>query len=506
MSFFFGSKHLFPLGLEDVAYCLTCLYGSHASRFLTLSRPGAPIRLIAIVDGEHYPPVVESALLTVAARGHEVLAAVMVGGTEKLPLGGVRTFGATPVLTGEDRRSVLLEAIRRFRPEGVLDLSDDPVLDYRRRLELASVALWAGVPYLGADFELRPPSRPDIATKPAVGIIGTGKRTGKTAVGGFVARTLVEAGHQPVLVAMGRGGPAEPEVLRGDEIELDAQYLLGLAEAGKHAASDYVEDALLGRVPTVGCRRCGGGLAGGVDISNVAEGVRLANELPGDCLVLEGSGSAIPPVRADSYALIVPASIDLEYLAGYLGGYRLLLADCVIVTMAEEPFGSPSKISSLISLIKGTWKPPRADALNSGQGSGEKREEPIRVVRTIFRPTPTRPVDGCRAFVATTAPESIGGAIKAHLEEAHGCEVVGITHALSDRGRLEEEMKDMRSKADVLLCEVKAAAIDVATKRAVEGGLEVVYMDNVPQGIDGDDVSDAILRMADLAFARDGRR
>lgn len=502
MSFFFRSEHLFPLGLEDVAYRLTCLYGSHASRFLTLSRPGAPIRLIAIVDGEHYPPVVESALQTVAARGHEVLAAVMVGGTEKLPIGGIRSFGETPVLTGDDRRSVLLEAIRRLRPEAVLDLSDEPVLDYRRRFELASVALWAGVPYLGADFELRPPPRADITTKPAVGIIGTGKRTGKTAVGGFVARTLVEAGHYPVLVAMGRGGPAQPEVLRGDEIELDAEYLLGLADAGKHAASDYVEDALLGRVPTVGCRRCGGGLAGGVDISNVAEGVRLANELPGDCLVLEGSGSAIPPVRADSYALIVPASIDLEYLAGYLGGYRLLLADCVIVTMAEEPFGSPSKISSLTSLIQGTWKPPRADAPDSGG----KREEPIRVVRTIFRPTPTRPVDGSRAFVATTAPESIGGAIKDHLEAAHGCEVVGITHALSDRARLEEELKDMTSKADVLLCEVKAAAIDVATKRALEGGLEVVYMDNVPQGIEGDDVSDAILRTADLAFARAGAR
>ena len=448
----------------------------------------------------------ESALQTVAARGHEVLAAIMVGGTEKLPIGGIHSFGNVEVSAGGDRRSVLLEAIRRYRPDGVLDLSDDPVLDYRRRFELISVALWAGVPYLGADFELRPPPRLDMATKPAVGIIGTGKRTGKTAVGGFVARTLVGAGHRPVLVAMGRGGPAEPEVLRGDEIELDAHYLLALAEAGKHAASDYVEDAMLGRVPTVGCRRCGGGLAGGVDISNVAEGVRIANELPGDCLVLEGSGSAIPPVRADSYALIVPASIDLEYLAGYLGGYRLLLADTVIVTMAEEPFGSPSKISSLTSLIQKSWRPPRPSAPGSGfQSLGAEREEPIRVVRTIFRPTPTRPVDGSRAFVATTAPPSVGGAIKDHLEEAHGCEVVGITHSLSDRARLEEELKDMTSKADVLLCEVKAAAIDVATKRALEGGLEVVYMDNVPQGIDGDDVSDAILKTADLAFARAGK-
>ena len=446
----------------------------------------------------------ESALSTLADRGHEVLVAVMVGGTEKLPVGGIRTLAGIEVLAGEDGRDTLLAAIRRFGPDGIVDLSDDPVLDYRRRFELASIALWAGVPYLGADFELRPPPRAEVATKPTLGIIGTGKRTGKTAVGGFVARTLVAAGHRPALVAMGRGGPAQPEVLRGDEIELDARYLLDLAEAGKHAASDYIEDAMLGRVPTVGCRRCGGGLAGGVDISNVPEGVRMANELPGDCLVLEGSGSAIPPVKADAYALIVPASIDHEYLAGYLGGYRLLLADCVIVTMAEEPFGSPSKISSLTSLIEGSWRPPQPATRGADLQGPTQREEPIRVVRTVFRPTPTRPVEGSRAFVATTAPASVGGAIKDHLEATHGCEVVGITHALSDRARLEEELKGMGTKADLLLCEVKAAAIDVATKRALEGGMDVVDMDNVPQGIEGDDVTQTVLDTAELAFTRAG--
>ena len=421
-----------------------------------------------------------------------------MGGTEKLPAGGIKSLGGVPVLVGDDGRDVLLEAIGRLTPEVVVDLSDDPVLDYRRRMALASVALSAGVRYAGADFELRPPPRTEIATKPALGIIGTGKRTGKTAVGGFVARTLVQAGHRPVMVAMGRGGPPEPEVLKGDEIELRAEDLIALAQAGKHAASDYVEDALLGRVTTVGCRRCGGGLAGGVEISNVPEGVRLANDLPGDVLILEGSGSSIPPVRADSYALVIPASIDHEYLAGYLGPYRLLLADCVIVTMAEEPFGSPSKISSLTSLIQGSWRP----SSKSHQASGSLREEPIRVVRTVFRPTPTQPVEGSRAFVATTAPATAGEAIKRHLETVHGCEVVGVSHSLSDRAKLEEELKDMSSKADLLLCEVKAAAIDVAAVRALDAGMEVVFMDNVPQGIEGDDVQQAIIETTDLAFER----
>jgi predicted GTPase len=40
---------------------------------------------------------------------------------------------------------------------------------------------------------------------------------------------------------------------------------------------------------------------------------------------------------------------------------------------------------------------------------------------------------------------------------------------------------------DALLCEVKAAAIDVAGRWALERGIEVVFMDNVPRGIEGDD-------------------
>jgi cyclic 2,3-diphosphoglycerate synthetase len=495
---FFTTEHGSPHSLGWIAVLLDLPLWFPCLEVPNPSSRRLPIRYVAIVDGEHYPPVVASALASLVSEGHEVLAAVLVGGREKLPLGGVTSFGSVPVVTAADGRDALLRAINDYRPGGVIDLSDEPVLDYRRRFALASVALWAGLPYVGADFELRPPRRDEVATKPAVGVIGTGKRTGKTAIGGFFARTLTSAGHKPVLVAMGRGGPEEPEVLDGDSVSLEPHDLLRLAEAGKHAASDYVEDALLGRVATVGCRRCGGGLAGGVEISNVAEGVRIANGLPGDCLVLEGSGSAIPPVAAHSYALIVPASIDHEYLAGYLGGFRLLLADCVIVTMAEEPFGSPSKISSLTSLIHSAWRPSRA----SGSADRTAGKEAIQVVRTVFRPTPTKPVEGSRVFVATTAPESVAAVTKSHLESVHGCEVVGITHALSDRGRLTEELKAMEGRADVLLCEIKAAAIDVATRRALDIGMQVVYMDNVPQGIEGDDLQGAVLRAKDLAFER----
>jgi cyclic 2,3-diphosphoglycerate synthetase len=449
------------------------------------------IRYLAVVDGEHYPPVVESALQGLAAAGDTVVAALLVGGREKLPAEGVDAYGDVRVVLGEDPRDALDSFLSDTAVDAVVDLSDEPVLDYRRRHALAAVALFHGVVYEGADFRFAPPPRPPLAAKPSIAIIGTGKRTGKTAVAGFAARTLSGAGHRPVIVAMGRGGPPEPEVLRGDEVALDPRDLLEMADSGKHAASDYVEDALLGRVPTVGCRRCGGGLAGGVAISNVAAGVELANGLPGDLLLLEGSGSSIPPCRADVHLLVVPASIPGEYLAGYMGPYRLLLADFVIVTMCEEPFGSPSQVSRTTSLVQDAWSP------------GNKHE--IELVRTVFRPTPTRSVEGAEVVVATTAPGAAGDSIRRHLEGEHGCRVVGISHSLSDRGKLKQELRQA-GPADVLLCEIKAAGIDVATREALGAGIDVVYMDNVPVPVDEGDLEAMFDRAAALAAGRHSER
>lgn len=456
-----------------------------------------PIRYLVVVDGEHYPPVIEDAVQHLVSSGGEVVGAVLAGGTEKLPAGGLDKLEETEVLSGEDPRALLDEAIGQLQPDAVVDLSDEPVLDYRRRHELAAVALHRGVSYRGADFRFDPPPRPRLCARPSIAIIGTGKRTGKTAVAGFVARTLDKAGRNPGIVAMGRGGPGEPEVVRGNEVTLDAEALIELADQGRHAASDYIEDALFARVPTVGCRRCGGGLAGGVEVSNVERGVELANDLDVDLILLEGSGSAIPPVYADATILVVPGSIPEEYLAGYFGPYRLLLADHAIVTMAEEPFGSPSRVSRISSLIRDAF---RAD------GDKEASGAETQVTRTVFRPAPTRPVSGAKVFVATTAPEEVGEAMKRHLEEEHGCRVVAMTHSLSDREQLTKELEANEDDMDVLLCEVKAASVEVAARRALEKGIDVVFMDNVPCGIDGDDPEAMVLDAARLATERFDKR
>ena len=151
------------------------------------------------------------------------------------------------------------------------------------------------MPYVGADFRFDPPVLEPFPL-PSIGIVGTGKRVGKTAITAHAAR-LYARDRKVVVVAMGRGGPPEPEVA---SVAPDLDALLELSRAGRHAASDYLETAALAGVETVGCRRCGGGLAGSVSTSNVHAGARLAVELEPDLVVFDGSGAAFPPVADES--------------------------------------------------------------------------------------------------------------------------------------------------------------------------------------------------------------
>ena len=69
------------------------------------------MRYVVVIDGEHYPPVVQSALDEVVERGHEIAGAVLAGGREKLPKEGVSAFGDVAVRTGEDPRRELEQAL-----------------------------------------------------------------------------------------------------------------------------------------------------------------------------------------------------------------------------------------------------------------------------------------------------------------------------------------------------------------------------------------------------------
>ena len=368
------------------------------------------VRAVALVDGEHYPDVVRQALELLP---YEWVGAILVGGTEKLR--GSPEYGV-PVVSGFAGADI------------VVDLSDEPVLGPSARLRWASRALAAGLPYVGADFRFDPP-RLEPFELPSVSVIGTGKRVGKTAVTGHLARLLARD-RSVVVVAMGRGGPAEPELVSSPPTVAE---LVARSRAGDHAASDHLEIAATCGVTTIGCRRAGGGLAGAVFTSNVSEGARLAAGQSPDVVVFDGSGAAIPPVATDRRILVVGPGQQVD---AYLNTYRRLISDLVIAVNCEVDGAIP----------------------------------------VTLRLRPSEPLSG-RVAVFTA-----GGTDVSHLE----ADVVFVSTSLADRVELVRELAAV--EADTYLVEVKAAAIDVVAEHALANERRIVLASNdvVASGADLD--------------------
>jgi cyclic 2,3-diphosphoglycerate synthetase len=390
------------------------------------------MRALAIIDGEHYAPVVRDAL---ASLPYEFAAVWLAGGTEKLR--GAEDYGV-PVAAD------LEAAIVEHEPEVVVDLSDEPVLGPRERLRLASRVLAHGLPYVGADFRFDPPVFAPFGL-PSLAVIGTGKRVGKTAVTGHLARLLARD-RDVIVVAMGRGGPPEPEVA---EVRPTLERLLELSRDGRHAASDYLETAALAGVVTIGCRRCGGGLAGAPGESNVLAGAALAAEREPDLVVFDGSGAVVPPVEVGARVLVTSATQAPEVAAGYLNAYRILISDLVIVTGGRD-----ERLAAAINEV----------------------DPAVPVIPVELRPRPDRPVAGRSVAFFSTAPVEAHATLARHLHEVHGAEVIHVSGNLARRAELRGELT--RVDAEVYLIEIKAAAIDVVAEAALERGAEIVFVDN----------------------------
>ena len=371
-------------------------------------------RAVVVIDGEHYPPVVRDAI---AALRYEVIGAWLAGGTEKLR--GEADYGV-PLIPELEPAFADVDV--------VVDLSDEPVMGARERMLLASRALAAGVRYEGADFRFEPPVYAPFPL-PSVAVIGTGKRVGKTAVTGHVARRFARD-REVVVVSMGRGGPPEPEVAL---VQPTLESLLDLSRAGHHAASDYLETAALTGVVTIGCRRAGGGLAGGVTMSNVAEGAALAAERDPDVVVFDGSGAAIPPVETDARILVSGRGHDPT---AYLNPYRVLVSDLVVL-------------------------------IGGGDIGAIHEVKDVRVLAAELRLRPIAPLQGRRVAVFTTGPAVTDGL---------DADVVSVSRNLANRAQLSEDLA--RTDADVYLVEIKAAAIDLVAEAAVKRGVEVVFAEN----------------------------
>src|SRR5215204_3155908 len=362
----------------------------------------------------------------------EGVAAAFLGGTEKIREG---TDYGVPLVEDKDPVSAVQKALAEYEVDVVVDLSDEPVIGYRERMKIASLALYAGARYLGSDFELKPPDLRPVSTKPSLAVIGTGKRVGKTAISGYLARLLAAEGFDPGVVSMGRGGPQFPEVIEGHKMEVGSEYLL---EA-------------LGR-----------GLAGEPFISNVLEGAEIANGLDTRVTLFDGSGAAMPPVQVERRVLVAGANQDPEYIVGFLGTYRLLLSDLVLLTMSEEPMADSEKVRGLVAAVR-------------------KVRPDLIVIPTVFRPRPVGKVEGLRVGYVSTAPPAVLDTLSRHLEVRYGCEVVAASGNLSDRKRLWTDLEEM-SGVEASLTEIKAAAVDVVTRRGSAEGKPVFYCDNDPVG------------------------
>ena len=390
------------------------------------------MRALVLIDGEHYAPVVRDAL---DALPYHVVAALVVGGSEKL--------------RGDDDYGVpIVDALDGIEADLVVDLSDEPVLGPRERMLWASRALALGLPYVGADFRFDPPPFHPVET-PSLAVIGLGKRIGKTAVAGHVARLLARD-RRVAVVAMGRGGPAEPELL---EVAPTLDDLLALSRSGRHAASDHLEAAVLAGVPAIGCRRAGGGLAGAPFFSNVLDGVALAAQVDPELLVFDGSGAALPPVATD--ARIVVANGRHDPRAG-LNAYRVLVSDLVVDTGGAD-----------------------REAIRSISD--------VPVVAAGLRLRPAEPLAGRRTAVFTTGPAAT---------DDLDAEIVHVSRNLAHRDALLEELEDV--DANVYLVELKAAAIDVVAEAALARGAAVVLAAN---DVVSDELDERIVALAAQAVS-----
>ncbi len=402
--------------------------------------------VVALVDGEHHPSVVRDALDALDASAG-VAGVVFCGGEEKTGravLDAAERHYGRPVHTGDPE-----ESLRRLASQpgvtAVVDLADEPIVPPQRKLRFASLALHLGLEYRAPGTHLTPPSYADTGfAGRKLAVIGTGKRTGKTAVAGHWAKLLADSGIRPVIVSMGRGGPAEPQMASADT---SLEDLLAIAAAGRHAASDYLEDAVLAGVDTVGCRRIGGGLAGEPHDSNVPQGAALAASSNPDAIVFEGSGSCVPPVVVDRTACVVG---DARAALGELGPYRLLR-------------------SQLALLMGGGW-------------SAEDAAEVERLcagpaVRCELRPEPVEPLPGdARVALFTTNATACDGA-----------EPVVVSPNLARRGALAGDLERAQAeRCDVYLVELKAAGIDTVATAAQRDGVRTVFVRNRVVGLDRD--------------------
>ena len=238
---FHGQERIIQFDLETLEYEK---YTSRIENEVT----AAAMRAVALIDGEHAPDVVRrrSSSCRTSGSGRSWSAAARSCGRGE-------GYGV-PLLDGFGDAEV------------VVDLSDEPVLGPDERFRWASRALAAGLTYIGADFRFDPPVYEEIER-------AVDRRDRHRQAGGEDRRLgAPRAAARPRPRRRGRDdGAGRAARARADRrAARRSTDLVALSRSGRHAASDHLEIAAVSGVPTIGCRRAGGGLAGKPFVSNVA--------------------------------------------------------------------------------------------------------------------------------------------------------------------------------------------------------------------------------------------
>jgi len=102
---------------------------------------------------------------------------------------------------------------------------------------------------------------------------------------------------------------------------------------------------------------------------------------------------------------------------------------------------------------------------------------------------------------------NIENTIIPYLEKNYNCKVVDYSPHLSNRPKLREDLERGLPKAGVLLTELKAAAVDIATREAVKKGIPVIYVNYTSVTVGGDiDIAEAVKELARKAIERAKQR
>jgi cyclic 2,3-diphosphoglycerate synthetase len=138
-------------------------------------------KLIALIDGEHYPEVTYDALMLLKNRFiGNFSGIVFLGGLEKLITSNLSDYYSEKVYKIGDIDSDFVKALEFFNPDIVYDLSDEPVVNYVIRMKIASFCLAKECSYMGPDFLFEYEEKNITTDIPTIAVIGTGKRVGKT--------------------------------------------------------------------------------------------------------------------------------------------------------------------------------------------------------------------------------------------------------------------------------------------------------------------------------------